>query len=50
MADKKILLVEGKDNVILSRKPSTWDDFFTAFKEAEVPDDFLDADGRRQGV
>ncbi|WP_089728594.1 antitoxin [Candidatus Thiosymbion oneisti] len=36
-------------DVILSRKPSTWDDFFAALKGAEVPDDFLDADERRQG-
>lgn len=37
-------------DVILSRKPSTWDDFFAALKDAEVPDDFLNADERRQGV
>jgi len=37
-------------DVILSRKPSTWDDFFIALKGTEVPADFLDADERRQGL
>ena len=27
---------------ILSRKPTTWDDFFIALKGANVPADFLD--------
>jgi len=35
--------------VILSRKPSTWDDFFSALEDAEVPADFLGAGERRQG-
>ncbi|MFA6231281.1 MAG: AbrB/MazE/SpoVT family DNA-binding domain-containing protein [Rhodanobacter sp.] len=30
-------------DVILSRKPASWDDFFTALKSAEVPADFLGA-------
>jgi antitoxin VapB len=29
-------------DVILSRKPASWDDFFAALKGAEVPADFLD--------
>jgi antitoxin VapB len=29
-------------DVILSRKPDSWDDFFAALKGAEVPPDFLD--------
>ncbi len=37
-------------DVILSRKPATWDDFFTALKGAEVPADFLDAKERIQGT
>ena len=29
-------------DVILSRKPATWDDFFAVLKDAAVPADFLD--------
>ncbi|WPO98331.1 type II toxin-antitoxin system VapB family antitoxin [Pseudomonas sp. HR96] len=28
-------------DVILSRKPAGWDDFFALLKDVEVPDDFL---------
>ncbi len=35
-------------DVILSRKPATWDDFFAAVKDANVPPDFLDAAERDQ--
>jgi antitoxin VapB len=35
-------------DVILSRKPASWDDFFAALKRAEVPADFLDMTERRQ--
>ncbi len=28
-------------DVILSRKPATWDDFFAALKDVQVPLDFL---------
>lgn len=28
-------------DVILSRKPSTWDDFFVLMKSIHVPDDFM---------
>lgn len=37
-------------DVILSRKPATWDGFFTALKAADVPDDFLDETDRNQGT
>lgn len=37
-------------DVILSRKPDTWDDFFAALKGATVPDDFLDEKERAQGT
>jgi len=36
-------------DVILSRKPATWDDFFTALKDADVPPDFLNEEARQQG-
>ena len=35
-------------DVILSRKPASWDDFFAALKSAEVPPDFLDHTERAQ--
>ena len=35
-------------DIILSRKPATWDDFFAALKTANVPADFLDQ--RDQGA
>jgi antitoxin VapB len=35
-------------DVILSRKPASWDDFFAALKGAEVPPDFLDQTERTQ--
>ena len=37
-------------DVILSRKPATWDDFFVALKGANAPADFLDANDRNQGT
>ena len=37
-------------DVILSRKPADWDDFFAALKGAEVPADFLDEKERNQGT
>lgn len=36
-------------DVILSRKPANWDDFFAALHGAEVPADFLTASERAQG-
>lgn len=35
-------------DVILSRRPETWDDFFIALKRADVPNDFLNDDDRHQ--
>jgi antitoxin VapB len=37
-------------DVILSRKPESWDEFFAALKGAEVPADFLDEKERSQGA
>ena len=37
-------------DVILSRRPTTWDGFFAALKEADVPADFLSAKERSQGA
>ena len=37
-------------DVILSRKPASWDDFFAALKGAEVPADFLDETERGQNA
>lgn len=35
-------------DVILSRKPATWDGFFTALKSASVPSNFLGEKERSQ--
>jgi antitoxin VapB len=35
-------------DIILSRKPETWDDFFATLKSAKVPADFLDKKERAQ--
>ncbi len=32
---------ETTGNVILSRRPESWDDFFELIKNGDVPDDFL---------
>jgi antitoxin VapB len=37
-------------DVILSRKPETWEDFFIALKDANIPSDFLDEKERNQGI
>jgi antitoxin VapB len=37
-------------DVILSRKPTTWDGFFAALKDASVPADFLAAGDRQQNA
>ena len=37
-------------DVILSRKPTTWDGFFAALKDANVPADFLAAGDRQQNA
>lgn len=36
-------------DVVLSRKPASWDGFFVALRAADVPDDFLAGDDREQG-
>lgn len=35
-------------DVILSRKPANWDDFFVALKDTDVPVDFLNEKERNQ--
>jgi len=37
-------------DLILSRKPDNWSDFFLALHQADVPDDFLSPQDRKQGV
>ena len=37
-------------DVIISRKPATWDGFFAALKGANAPADFLDEKERNQGL
>lgn len=37
-------------DVILSRKPATWDDFFATLKGANMHADFLDDKERNQGT
>lgn len=37
-------------DVILSRKPTTWDGFFAALQAADVPEDFLSEAQRAQGA
>jgi antitoxin VapB len=41
---------EETGDVILSRKPATWDDFFAALDGANVPADFLSTEDRNQGT
>ncbi|TAN29481.1 MAG: AbrB/MazE/SpoVT family DNA-binding domain-containing protein [Castellaniella sp.] len=49
---KEVFIRQDPDtkDVILSRRPATWDGFFTALKAAAVPDDFLDQTDRAQGA
>lgn len=37
-------------DVILSRRPDSWDGFFEALAKADFPDNFLDSEERNQGV
>ena len=37
-------------DVILSRKPTTWDGFFTALQATDVPQDFLNDAERAHGT
>lgn len=46
---KEVFIRKDADtgDVILSRKPTTWDGFFAALKDADVPADFLsDREGK----
>lgn len=43
------MLARIKTEVILSRRPATWDEFFLALKEANIPADFLSAQERHLG-
>jgi len=51
-AEKEVFIRQDPQtgDVILSRKPATWEDFFVALKGADVPANFLDAAERNQGV
>lgn len=35
-------------DLILSRKPDDWNDFFLALKDADIPQDFLTPESRNQ--
>ena len=37
-------------DVILSRRPTNWDDFFSAVRDADAPADFLSEKERAQGT
>lgn len=39
---------EETGDIILSRKPTTWDGFFAALKRAHIPADFLSKEERNQ--
>lgn len=49
---KEVFIRQDKEtgDLILSRKPSTWDDFFAAIKGAHVPAEFLDDQERNQAI
>jgi len=49
---KEVFIRQDPDtgDVILSRKPATWDEFFATLKGAQVPADFLDKKERAQGI
>jgi antitoxin VapB len=51
-SEKEVFIRQDPEtgDVILSRKPATWDDFFTALEAASVPPNFLDANERNQGT
>lgn len=49
--EEKEVFIHGDEktgDVILSRKPVNWDDFFSVSKAAKVPNDFLDTTERSQ--
>jgi antitoxin VapB len=49
---KEVFIRQDKEtgDVILSRKPANWDDFFVALDGAAVPADFLSAEERNQAT
>jgi antitoxin VapB len=49
-AEKEVFIRQDAEtgDVILSRRPATWDGFFEALKGANLPQDFLDAKERNQ--
>ena len=49
---KEVFIRQDKDtgDVILSRRPENWDEFFVALKGAKVPPDFLNEQERNQGT
>jgi antitoxin VapB len=49
--EKEVFIRQDKatGDLILSRKPANWDDFFLALKTADIPSDFLSPDDRNQG-
>jgi antitoxin VapB len=51
-AGKEVFIRQDREtgDVILSRKPATWDDFFAALEGADVPANFLDAAERNQSA
>lgn len=51
-AEKEVFIRQDPQtgDVILSRKPESWNDFFAALKNADVPANFLDTLDRNQGV
>lgn len=51
--DSKEVYIRRDDStgdVILSKRPSNWDDFFIALKNANIPADFLSENERNQNV
>jgi antitoxin VapB len=51
-AGKEVFIRQDPEtgDVILSRKPTTWDGFFAALKGTDVPANFLDPAERNQGT
>jgi antitoxin VapB len=49
---KEVFIRQDADtgDVTLSRRPETWDDFFTALKLVDVPADFMNEKERSQGT
>jgi antitoxin VapB len=49
---KEIFIRQDPDtgDVILSRRPPNWDDFFSALKSKDIPVDFLNENERHQEI